>query len=154
MIFLISAVVIGFIFMLLYRKAMIDRVNRELARMKPEIEAARKAVDDERARRRELKDRLSRAEDRIVLLESEVRVASLSDAPKPAGKPKGEDFSKEYASDWLIKNGKISMEQYNKAMARLAGSNHDFVGICLALGYINDHTAKLARQFKDPALKK
>ncbi|MFW5838001.1 MAG: hypothetical protein ACOCVM_08320 [Desulfovibrionaceae bacterium] len=54
--------------------------------------------------------------------------------------------------DWLVKSGKISLEQLGKAVGAMKEEGTDLVAACLRLGYIDKQTAEQARK-KEPGLK-
>ena len=65
----------------------------------------------------------------------------------------GEVDESELVSRYLLKEGKISLEQNENALDKMETMKLDFLGTCLTLGYIDIDTAKKAAKVNKLAVK-
>ncbi|MGL1862079.1 MAG: hypothetical protein OCC46_06110 [Pseudodesulfovibrio sp.] len=65
----------------------------------------------------------------------------------------GEVDESELVSRYLLKEGKISLEQNENALDKMETMKLDFLGTCLTLGYIDINTAKKAAKVNKLAVK-
>lgn len=137
---------IAVIFVLYYRVIVISNYNREIRKItaeEREINAQLEALTEKNGK---LRKKVEILKDNVVVAEKTggvpVAVAGYRIAKKKD--------KIEYSSDWLVKNGKISMEQYGKVYERMKDMSMDFVSTALTLGFINKATATEAKKYKDP----
>lgn len=137
---------VAVIFILYYRSIVISNYNKEIRKITAEEKQINSILEGEMGNNSQLLDKKNKLKDNVVVAEKTggvpVAVVSYRSAKKK-GTP-------EYSSDWLVKNGKISMEQYSKVYERMKGMSMDFVTTCLTLGFIDKATAAEAKKYKDP----
>lgn len=89
-----------------------------------------------------LREELAELQKEIVLTRNEVERSRPAPPPREAE----EDRPTHAGSQWLLRGGHITLEQYEKAASRMETLSMDFIGTCLALGFINQALAAEAKR--------
>jgi len=87
-----------------------------------------------------LKEKANKENELATLRNSQEGIKTISSRDLPLGG--SQDTPDEKVSRHLIRKGLISLEQSEKAMGKMKTLKMDFLGTCLALGFIDLDTAK------------
>lgn len=137
----IILLIVGVVGLFLFLKSGSQRKIQEFNALEDEKNALQAKYDYMCDQRRELKKTINDKENELASVKSGqegIRTYSAKEMDL------GETDENDKVSRYLIKEGKISLEQDGNARDKMETLKMDYLGACLALGYIDIQTAEKA----------
>lgn len=139
----LTALAIGVIlFLFFYRTISLNKIS-ELNKLSLQKHNLQEKYDFLRNQKKELQKDIEKKKQEFLTLQNNqegIRTVSSEDLPAE------ENNGNEQISQFLIKKGKITLEQNEKVLKKMSVLQMDYLGVCVALGIIDITTAKQAMQ--------
>lgn len=135
---IVIVILIIIIFVILFR-SISNNKSSNIHSLSRELEKIQTKYDYLRARRQELRRELQEKERTLLNKrnnQEKIPTISVEDLDHD------ETDESEKISRYLISQGKLTMEQHEKARQKMGILKMDYLGVCMALGYIDLETSK------------